>query len=277
MKPIATILFFLLFAVLANGQDQYDAFVAEIAKLKDVAEIKNYWTSIRTADQRYRGINAIDSNDCDNTVKVVALIEHFGYPDPKIFGDVIANVPMLVMAHQNLIDVHPVVMPLFYKAYKDSLIALDMMLYTLNGYHHKKFGQFYDRYSGPHKYDPKDVGRLCVRLGVDTTFSQKPNVIEIFRKEKADQKENRSVVVVGRWRINKDSRYICYLKKDHYFLKQLDQDHGFSAPEVTLRKAQEETIIEYVQSFYGDYFKINKAGNLEYYEKDALRNEFKKI
>lgn len=274
MKCNVTIVFYFLFTACIQGQDLYDSFVAEIAALKDTPAIKNYWNDVHSADQRYRGIDAIDSNDCNNLVKVVSLIEHFGYPDPKIYGQVISSTPILVMVHQNSIQASSLPFPMVYRAYKDRMIELGDIIYFLSGLHHAKFGQFFDRDRGPHKHDPKDVGRLRERLQLDTTLDQKINVIDVFRKEKADRKKDRMIDVIGRWRANATDKYICFQKGNRYFLKLLYQDHSFCEPEMTLRKEQGETILEYAQSFYGDYFKITKTGDLEYYEKGALKKVF---
>lgn len=277
MKTIFSLVFTLLFTVIAHGQDRYDDYVTEISGLKDLPEVKAYWTSVRSADQRYRGANTIDSNDCNNLVKVAVLIEKFGYPDPETYGAELAFTPVLVMAHQTSMKATEITVPFLYHAYRQNFIPLDKMLYCLGGMHQSKFGQYFDRDRGPHKYDPKDVSRLVERLQLDTTIHQQKELIDLLRREKADRQNDRSLQVVGRWRTKQNDKYICFQKNNHYVLKLLHPDHSYSEPVVTLRPEKGETIIEYSPSFYGDYFKINAAGNLEYYEKDVMKTEFLKL
>jgi hypothetical protein len=82
--------------------------------------------------------------------------------------------------------------------------------------------------------------------------------------------------VLGRWNQSKDDIYICYTKGNCSYLKLLHADHSYSRPQVKFRKENDTTIIEYAHSFYGDYFKINKAGNLEYYKSGVFSKEYPK-
>lgn len=277
MKHTLVILFPLLLVASLKGQDQYDAFAAEIAALKTPEAIKSYWKSIRQDDQRYRGIDALDSNDCNNLVKVVAMVEKHGYPAPAVFGDDIAFTPVIVMVHQNSLDACYGAFPLLFQAYQDGLVGYGNMLYFLEGFHHSVFGQYYEPKRGPHKNSGTDVSRLCARLHLDTTLQQKAQVVSILRQEKLDRMQDHPVTVIGRWQGDNGDKYICYSKKQQYFLKLLYLDHSFCLPKVTLKKAGETTRIDYAPSFYGDYFIVNKAGDLEFYEAGVFKKTYPKV
>jgi len=184
---------------------------------------------------------------------------------------------VLVMVHQNSIEAAAATFPYLYQAYQDSLIQLDKLFYFLEGLHHSKFGQFFDRDRGPHKFDPKDIARLIERLELDTLPASSAQVVEILRKEKLARKNDKAVVVVGRWAKDKEDRFICYQKGNQHYLKLLHPDHSFSLPKVSLLQEKGLMKITYSPSFYNDYFLINNDGNLEYYENGVFKKEYRKL